>query len=167
MASLAKILAANNAAASTAKQFEEVLAADFKLLLATNSLLSQVQGMLRSNTPRQTCEQAIVNHKEVLAPMLKKYGVELVPSARYVDGVDIRIIGSTTPNGIRTAKTVNMVAMDVETTMEAEWQDFAKAPQPAQPAAGSRVLDECMKQADQQVRQSCGIPTPKFKPGCY
>lgn len=163
MASLAKILAANNAAASTAKQFKEVIAADFKLLLATNSLLSQVQNMLHSNTPRQTCEQAIVNHKEALAPMLKKYGVELVPSAMYVDGVDIRIIGSTMPNGIRTAKTINMVDMDVEPIMQMECQ----AAQAAQPAAGNRYLDECMKQADRQVQQACGINSIKFPPGHF
>lgn len=115
MASIPKVLAAATAAIAAQAEHKAWLAADEALLAATGDLLRAVRDMYNYRTYRTGAPLAVISHKEQLKGMLAKYGVELVPSDKYVDGIDIRVIGTETAVG-EVAKSValpsQMVNMD-------------------------------------------------------
>lgn len=140
MATFPEILAARKAAADATQDMMQLLDADFALLRATDSALCLMRRMYQSNLMRvQVADLDIVKHADELHCLLLKYGFELVASEKYVDGWDMRVIGTDTlavEEGY-----VGKVIHNPSTLM----QDIAQ------------VRNEC----GQQPRQ-----TPQFKPGC-
>lgn len=169
MASLSQMLAANNAAVRAHKEFEELLNADFALLRATQELLSHVRDMKRDFRPRQEAHASIVNFKDELAALMEKYGVELVPSAIYVELMDLRIIGTET----RVGQGLPVMSMMTDTLPDPVLSD------------NYHNMQKVMDDAKQLAEECCGAraaagatlagqknwPFPKsggtpFKPGC-
>ena len=115
MASIPKVLAAATAAIAAQAEHKAWLAADEALLVATGDLLQSVRDMYNCRTYRVVAPRTVITHKAQLKSMMAKYGVELVPSDKYVDGIDIRVIGTETTAG-EVAKSValpsQMVSMD-------------------------------------------------------
>lgn len=112
MCSLSKILAANNAAEQARRDWQAQLNADFALLRATDTLLAQIRSMHNDAMPRQSVFANVLAHAEQLKPLMKRYGVELIPSATLVNKFDLRILGTETACGEQLPKFGAFVDMD-------------------------------------------------------
>jgi hypothetical protein len=161
MASIPKVLAATTAAIAAQAEHKAWLDADEALLAATGDLLRSVRNMYNYRTYRTGAPLTVITHKEQLKGMMAKYGVELVPSDKYVDGIDIRVIGTETAVG-EVAKSValpsQMVNMDADCgEVQAVW----KFPQASARCDNSTMneVNALRKGMEEQINKACGIST--------
>lgn len=163
MATFPEILAARNAEKQASKEMSELLDADFALLHATDRALCTMRRMYCANTMREAVQDLnILEHRDELHCLMAKYGFELVPSEKYVDGWDIRVIGTTEP------ATMPAMSAHFHKRDHNHMVDIGQVMRDAdklRDAACNMPIPQAVSQHSEEQRLR--NPTPQFKPGCY